>query len=760
MNRSRPVADWSLPLRRAEATPASGPDPVPARDEASRGRNSPPAWVLAARVIWRAARRYWWPILLLWGLGSAGLVVLIGRHVRPSYEVTAWLRVDPPGPSAVRVPADLERYLRTQARLLTSPAVLDRALADPRVRGRAWGRQASDPQARLRARLRVSVPPRTDLILVAMSGPDRDEATRLLDAVVEAYLETVASWEERGIRKRQEPLRALQERHRREAERDRVAIEGLMTRLGGADPRAPLRVDAERYRQYRVRQGALEIERLEAEAVLEVLRAAGPGPEASARGEPPARTEALEQAVARAFLADPEVAALHAELNQALAALAASERQARDPGNPVWQLQRRRVEELRAENERLWGRKQPLLLARLAAAPADEARAREIRAAERRLAELRAAEEKLRAGAGQARAESQAEGGDALRARLLAGELDSVRERHRRATRRLERIQEERPASAAIDRIGVSRPSRPAAGGVRLALLGAGPLALLAALIGAFALVEARAARVANPDDLIRRLRLGVLGIVPPLPDRRPARRGARAARARRRLEEFVRSLDHLRVMLEATTGPGRRPCVLITSAGPAEGKTTLAAQLAGRCAHAGLNTLLIDADLRRPALGALLQVPEGPGLAEVLTGEVAPEEAIVVVNQGGGFYLLPAGGDGLDPGRLLQGERLGPLLARLKAAFDTVLIDVPPVLPVPDALLVGRWTDGAVLAVRHDTSRLPLVDRARGRLAAIGIPVLGAVVNGVRPGATPGYGSYGPSYDGARVGIDAAAID
>jgi polysaccharide biosynthesis transport protein len=146
--------------------------------------------------------------------------------------------------------------------------------------------------------------------------------------------------------------------------------------------------------------------------------------------------------------------------------------------------------------------------------------------------------------------------------------------------------------------------------------------------------------------------------------------------------------------------------------------------------------------------------VPEGPGLAEVLTGEATPEEAIVVVNQAGGFYLLPAGGDGLDPSRLLQGDALGQLLGRLRETFDTVLIDVPPILPVADALLVGRWTDGAVLAVRHDTSRFPLVAQARKRLAAIGIPVLGAVLNGCRPTASAHYGAYG-TYSHDRADAD-----
>jgi len=152
--------------------------------------------------------------------------------------------------------------------------------------------------------------------------------------------------------------------------------------------------------------------------------------------------------------------------------------------------------------------------------------------------------------------------------------------------------------------------------------------------------------------------------------------------------------------------------------------------------------TLLIDADLRRPSLGELLEVPEGPGLVDVLAGEVEPEAAMVVIGNAGGFHLLPAGTPGQDPSRLLQGDRLGGLIARLRATFDVVIIDAPPVLAVPDALLLGRWTDGAVLAVRHDTSRFPLVERAHRRLATIGVPVLGAVVNGVRSMEST-YGGY-----------------
>ena len=77
------------------------------------------------------------------------------------------------------------------------------------------------------------------------------------------------------------------------------------------------------------------------------------------------------------------------------------------------------------------------------------------------------------------------------------------------------------------------------------------------------------------------------------------------------------------------------------------------------------------------------------------------------------------------------------------------IIVDAPPVLPVPDALTIGRWTDGAVLAVRYDTSRFPLVERANRRLAHVGVPVIGAVVNGVRSMESTYGGYYGYGYGG-----------
>jgi Mrp family chromosome partitioning ATPase len=106
----------------------------------------------------------------------------------------------------------------------------------------------------------------------------------------------------------------------------------------------------------------------------------------------------------------------------------------------------------------------------------------------------------------------------------------------------------------------------------------------------------------------------------------------------------------------------------------------------------------------------------------------------------------MPAGTPRVDPSRLLHGDRLGKLLTAVRESYDIVLVDAPPVLPVPDALTMGRWCDGAVLAVRYDMSRFPLVEKANRRLASVGVSVIGAVVNGVKIPESA-YGSYYPSY-------------
>ena len=90
----------------------------------------------------------------------------------------------------------------------------------------------------------------------------------------------------------------------------------------------------------------------------------------------------------------------------------------------------------------------------------------------------------------------------------------------------------------------------------------------------------------------------------------------------------------------------------------------------------------------------------------------------------------------------MLQGPNFGQLIKQLRQLYDLIIIDSPPVLPVPDALIMGKWADGAILAARYDKSRFPQVERARRTLDNAGIPVLGTVINGMKH-TNSYYGSY-----------------
>jgi capsular exopolysaccharide synthesis family protein len=267
------------------------------------------------------------------------------------------------------------------------------------------------------------------------------------------------------------------------------------------------------------------------------------------------------------------------------------------------------------------------------------------------------------------------------------------------------------------------------------------PLVLLFAVVGVFLLLEVRSERVGDPDLLSNRVRSEVYAL-PPLPTSESARKLSGPA-VDDQIDRFIQRLDHLRFAVcgsQHDAELGR--CLLVTSAISGEGKTTLAAQLAARCGNAGVSTLLIDADLRRAGMCSLLDIPEGPGLSDLLVKDQTSIEELVIPVQGGSFHLLAAGTPVQDPSGVFQGRGLALLIAELRKRFEMIIIDSPPVLPVPDALILGRWADGALLAARFEVSRSPQVERARRQLDNAGIPLLGTVINGMRS-SEEYYGRY-----------------
>jgi capsular exopolysaccharide synthesis family protein len=192
----------------------------------------------------------------------------------------------------------------------------------------------------------------------------------------------------------------------------------------------------------------------------------------------------------------------------------------------------------------------------------------------------------------------------------------------------------------------------------------------------------------------------------------------------------LTESVDSARTMLLHLARMEQLRTVMVTSAVGGEGKTSLIVQLAASFARAGRRTLLIDADLRKPSLHRLLNVPTAPGLSELLCASAGLRDALQRT-PADGLFVIPAGQANEQARQALALGRLNPILDAVKGQFDIVLIDSAPVLPVNDSLLIGQEVDGVVFAVMRHVSQLPKVYAAYQRLTSLDIRVLGAVVNG-----------------------------
>ena len=203
-----------------------------------------------------------------------------------------------------------------------------------------------------------------------------------------------------------------------------------------------------------------------------------------------------------------------------------------------------------------------------------------------------------------------------------------------------------------------------------------------------------------------------------------------------------------LRTTLMLTHQDARQ--IVISSAEVGDGKSTVAANLAVCYAQAEKKTLLIDADLRRPGLTAMMNMRGPHGLSEVLRsdGDIAQAAASNLRTTAlRGLDIIPSGPRPTDPAELLGSPRFSQLLAWAESVYDQILIDSPPTLATADAAVIGRLVDGVVIVVQPAKNKRRLVTRMVERLGLLKISILGIIVNRVGSEddhAYYGYHSYG----------------
>lgn len=256
---------------------------------------------------------------------------------------------------------------------------------------------------------------------------------------------------------------------------------------------------------------------------------------------------------------------------------------------------------------------------------------------------------------------------------------------------------------------------------------------------------------VHSADDVERFLRLPALAVIPATGSgasrrrlRAPAmslqkRNGSNGAHPELLLQANSRSAlaeayRQLRTSVLLSTA-GRAPkTLLVTSSLPGEGKTTTAVNTAISLAQTSASVIIIDADMRRPRLRSIFDLPEREGLSSILSSEMTQERMLQTItkDEASGLHVLTSGPIPPNPAELLGSDQMRKLINALSGAFTHIVIDSPPISSFTDGVLIASIVDGVLLVVHGGKSSRGVVRRSRQLLLDVGAKIFGVVLNNV----------------------------
>jgi capsular exopolysaccharide synthesis family protein len=634
---------------------------------------------------------------------------------------------------------DFALFQKTQAKHLTSRAVLLTALADDKVKNLPLVRSQGEPLTWLEEELRVESSEGNEIMTVLLSGTSPDEQVAVLDAVTRAYEERVVRFERDQKTKKVKELDDLYNKKDAALRKDREEFSTLAKKLDASDAQVLFQ------KQMGLVYDLMEWKRLHAKKRDELLdarrRLDGAKAQAQVRTKPalpplagekeklPAELPTLNEALDQ----DKTFQDRQARVSQLRDRVATFETQFVQKDEPTLVRARRQLaeeerllEERRAAiqtelvrlGKRLKEREKKPAGPGLASLPQSEA--------DPLLAQLQAEVTTLEAQEKELAQRVTDSEAAAKKISTSSVDLENLRTKIQREQKMAEEVWSQaesvRAELGSQPRVTIHQAAALQKKDIKRQVMAAGvsPLMALAAICLAVAWLEFRTRRIRNADEVATGLGIRVVGSVPPL-----TRQGAP--------EGALESIDAIRTLLLREAGDDAMRVVMVTSANAGEGKTTLASSLADSLARAGRKTLFVDCDLRTPAAHQLFELPLQPGFSEVLLGEIDAVDAIQATPVAG-LWLMAAGQWDREVIQALAREGIREIFEKLKEEYDFIVVDSHPVLAATDSLLLGQHVDAVLLSVLRDVSRSPRVYQASQRLATLGIRMLGAVVNGAEP--------------------------
>jgi capsular exopolysaccharide synthesis family protein len=665
------------------------------------------------------------------------VTAVVSARLQPIYESTATVDVDRQAPSEVvgedstrtTSPTDADQFLATQVKLIQSDAVL-RPVAEQfhllDSEQQLKGMSPEEAQERARApvalnRLKVTRPPNTYLLLISYRSPDPVLAADVANAIANSYL--AHSYE---IRIRSSAsLSTFMEKQidelKAKMEKSGMDLAQFEKDLDVINPEEKTNILSARLLQLNTEYTTAQADRVSKEAAWNAMKSGSlEAAQVSSQGQDLAKlSDSLNQARQRFALVKSTYGSTHPEYRKAADELAEVQKEFDSARSNI-------ADRIEVEYREALNREQML---------------------QKAVAETKADWDSLNS--------------RSFEYQQLKREADDDKTLYDELIRKIREA--DINAGFQNNNIRIADLARPALHPVfpdiKLNLILAFLFSTLLA-VGAALLYDTLDTTLRDPKEASRFLGTDVIGTMPV--DRNAAQLpksaatvpaaaiAAQTARNEKRkgyyqsTSDFEESVRTIRNTILLSDFEGRLRSIMLTSAGPGEGKSTIAAHLAIANADRGKKTLLIDGDLRRPSIHAKFGLTPREGLSNVLTGELPWQDVIVPVEGRPNLSILPAG-PGSHRAADLMGPRLSTLLDEFAKEYDLAILDSPPLLGFAECLQMATAADGVLIISQAGETRRKAVAEVISVLNRVRANIVGVVLNQVSQNTSAdGYSYYG----------------
>ena len=705
--------------------------PISVQEETEFARPTVPL----SHYLWILRRHLW--KMLAFVATCLFATFIVSARLQPVFESTATVDVDRQAPSEVvgedstrtAAPSDADQFLATQVKLIQSDAVLRPVAEEYHLLSReGQTNSASAEHEQLLAeapitlkRLKVTRPPNTYLLLIRYRSPDAHLAADVANAIANSYLLQTYDLRIRSA----EGLSTFMEKEldelKAKMEQSNLALAQFEKDLDVINPEEKTDILSARLLQLNTDYTAAQADRVRAEAAWNAIKAGSlEAAEASSEGDALIKlNETLDQARQRFALVKATYGSSHPEYRKAASELAEVEKEFDDTRRSI-------SERVQTQYQESVNR-----------------------------------EQMLQAAVNQSKAEWDSINARSFEYQRLKQEADTDKALYDELIKKIREADINAGFQNNNIRIAdLARPAlKPVFPNMKLNLILAFLFATLLA-VGATILLDSLDTTLRDPAEASRFLGTDVIATMPsdqraaqlprPVAVIAPAQivpadtvRGRRKGyyRSASSFDEAVRTLRNTILLSDFE---GRLHSIVLTSAAPGEGKSTLAAHLAIANADRGKRTLLVDGDLRRPSLHAKFGLTPNEGFSNVLTGELPWQQVVLPIENNPNLSLLPSG-LGSHRAADLIGPRLATLLDEFAKEYDLVILDSPPLLGFAECLQIATAADGVLIVSRAGETRRRAVAEVIGVLRRLRANVVGVVLNQMTYNTSPdGYAYHG----------------